>query len=58
LVQRAIRNPEEAVARDVQRLRHSPAISPRFTLSGRVYDVTTGLVSTVVPPGHVTWPVG
>lgn len=58
LRQRAIRDPEETVAQDVQRLRHAASISPRFKLSGRVYDVTTGLVTTVVPPAAVRWPLG
>jgi carbonic anhydrase len=42
---------EKAVAtvtRDVERLRSAPAISPRVTVSGHVYDVVTGLVETVL----------
>ena len=56
LVQRAIRDPEETVATDVQRLRHASSISSRFTLSGRVYDVTTGLVKTIIPPAPARRP--
>jgi carbonic anhydrase len=33
---------------DVERLRGAPALSPRLTVSGHVYDVVTGLVETVV----------
>jgi carbonic anhydrase len=32
-----------------ERLRCAPAISPRVTVSGHVYDVLTGLVETVIP---------
>ena len=34
--------------RDVERLRSAPAISPRVAVSGHVYDVKTGVVSTIV----------
>lgn len=46
---RAIVDPTASVAADVERLRDSAAISPRLEISGHVYDVTTGLVETVVP---------
>lgn len=46
---RAITDPAESVAEDVDRLRSSKAISPRLRISGHVYDVVTGLVETVVP---------
>ena len=55
---RAITDPAETVVQDVQRLRHTVAISPRFTVSGRVYDVTSGLVSTVIPAAAIRWPRG
>jgi carbonic anhydrase len=42
-------NPAATVTRDVERLRSAPAISPRVTASGHVYDVVTGLVQTVIP---------
>ena len=42
-------DPATTVARDVERLRSAPAISPRVTVSGHVYDVLTGLVETVIP---------
>jgi carbonic anhydrase len=45
----AIVEPAATVAADVERLRSAPAISPRISISGHVYDVATGLVETVVP---------
>jgi carbonic anhydrase len=45
---RAILDPIASVTRDVERLRSSPAISPRINVSGHVYDVVSGLVQTVV----------
>jgi carbonic anhydrase len=49
LREHAILDPAGTVARDVERLKSAPAISPRVTVSGHVYDVLTGLVETVVP---------
>ena len=49
LREHAVLDPATTVARDVERLRSAPAISPRVTVSGHVYDVLTGLVETVVP---------
>ena len=51
LREHAVLDPAVTVARDVGRLRSAPAISPRVTVSGHVYDVVTGLVETVVPAG-------
>ena len=48
---RAVLDPAETVARDVERLRSDPAISPRVRVSGHVYDVVSGLVETVIPAG-------
>jgi carbonic anhydrase len=45
----AVLNPTETVMHDVELLSAAPAISPRITVSGHVYDVLTGLVETVVP---------
>jgi carbonic anhydrase len=45
----AILDPAATVAADVDLLRRAAAISPRISVSGYVYDVTTGLVETVVP---------
>ena len=49
LREHAVLDPAASVVRDVERLRSSPAISPRVTVSGHVYDVVTGLVETVAP---------
>jgi carbonic anhydrase len=47
----AVLDPTATVIRDVELLRSAPAVSPRVTVSGHVYDVTTGLVETVVQAG-------
>lgn len=49
LREHAVLDPAATVTRDVERLRSAPAISPRVTASGHVYDVATGLVETVLP---------
>ena len=48
----AILDPTATVTSDVERLRSAPAISPRVTVSGHVYDVATGLMETILPAGH------
>jgi carbonic anhydrase len=50
LVERAVIDPARTVAQDVELLRASRALSPRLSFSGHVYDVATGLVTTVVAP--------
>ncbi len=52
LREHAVLDPAVTVTRDVERLRSAPAISPRVTASGHVYDVVTGLVETVLPAGR------
>jgi carbonic anhydrase len=47
LREHAILDPAATVSSDVERLRSAPAIPPRVTLSGHVYDVVTGLVETI-----------
>jgi carbonic anhydrase len=49
LRERAVLDPMATVARDVKLLRAAPAMSPRVTVSGHVYDVVTGLVQTILP---------
>jgi carbonic anhydrase len=49
LRQHAVLDPAATVTHDVERLHSAPAISPRVTVSGHVYDVLTGLVKTVIP---------
>ena len=45
----AVLDPAATVAFDVALLRASHAVPPRVLISGHVYDVTTGLVTTTVP---------
>ena len=49
LREHAVLDPAATITRDVERLRSAPAISPRVTVSGHVYDVITGLGETVLP---------
>ena len=44
----AVLDPAATITRDVERLHDAPAISPRVSVSGHVYDVVTGFVETVV----------
>jgi carbonic anhydrase len=46
---RAVVDPAVTVGTDVERLRHAAAVPARVGVSGHVYDVTTGLVETIVP---------
>lgn len=43
-----VTDPHQTVRADVESLLAAPEISPRITVSGHVYDVGTGLVSTVI----------
>jgi carbonic anhydrase len=43
-------DPPVTVRADVERLLSDSRISPRITVSGHVYDVHTGLVTTIVEP--------
>jgi carbonic anhydrase len=52
LREHAVLDPAATVTHDVERLRAARAISPRVTVSGHVYDVVTGLVTTVIPAGR------
>jgi carbonic anhydrase len=47
LRERAVLDPAATVTHDVQQLLAAPAISPRVTVSGYVYDVLTGLVDKI-----------
>ncbi len=49
LLEHAVLDPAVTVAGDVERLRSAPAIPPRVTASGYVYDVASGLVQTILP---------
>ncbi len=48
LREHAVLDPVATVAHDVALLRTAPAISPRVSVSGHVYDVVTGLVETIL----------
>jgi carbonic anhydrase len=48
LREHAVLDPAATVAHDVALLRTAPAVSPRVSVSGHVYDVVTGLVETIV----------
>ena len=43
-------DPAASVRTDVERVLSDPRISPRITVSGHVYDVDTGLTTTIVGP--------
>lgn len=51
LAERAVIDPAVTVAADVELLRASPLVPDRVTASGHVYDVESGLVTTVVAAG-------
>ena len=44
----AVADPQATVQTDVERLLTSPLLSPKVSVSGHVYDVATGRVTTVV----------
>ncbi len=48
----AVADPEVTVRADVQRLLGSPSLSPEVSVSGHVYDVETGRVSTILDARH------
>jgi carbonic anhydrase len=50
---KAVTDPRAAVAVDVAALKAAPSLSHELVVSGLVYDVTTGLVETVVTPSHL-----
>lgn len=58
LAEKAVTDPEQTVRFDVKLLRSARALPDTLTVSGHVYDVTTGLVTTIVPaaPMHPRTP--
>ncbi|WP_328524496.1 carbonic anhydrase [Kribbella sp. NBC_00359] len=48
----AVADPQITVKADVERLLDSPALSPKVSVSGHVYDITTGRVATTVEPRY------
>ncbi|WP_298688563.1 carbonic anhydrase [uncultured Sphingomonas sp.] len=49
LAEKAVTDPEAAVAADVKALRAVPALPAQWMISGQVYDVATGALRVVVP---------
>ena len=49
LARQAVTDPEQTVRTDVELLRSATAVPETITVSGHVYDVTTGLVTTIIP---------
>jgi carbonic anhydrase len=49
LAAEAVTDPEQTVRFDVELLRTATVLPDTITVSGHVYDVTTGLVRTIVP---------
>jgi carbonic anhydrase len=49
LAAEAVTDPAQTVQHDVQLLRSSTLLSTKIAVSGHVYDVDTGVVTTVVP---------
>jgi carbonic anhydrase len=50
LAAEAVTDPVQSVQHDVQLLRSSTVLPTKMIVSGHVYDVDTGLITTVVPP--------
>jgi carbonic anhydrase len=50
LAELPVLDPPATVRADVERLRAEPRVSPNITVSGHVYDVHTGLITTIVEP--------
>jgi carbonic anhydrase len=49
LAAQAVTDPEQTVRFDIELLRSATVLPDTITVSGHVYDVTTGLVSTIIP---------
>ena len=48
----AVANPHTTVRADVERLLTRPSLSPKVSVSGHVYDIATGRVTTVLDARH------
>src|SRR5262249_21037858 len=48
----AVADPRTTVKADVERLLAAPSLSPKVSVSGHVYDVATGRVTTVLDARH------
>jgi carbonic anhydrase len=49
LATEAVTDPVQTVRHDVELLRSSAVLSPKIRVSGHVYDVDTGVVTTIMP---------
>lgn len=49
LAAKAVTDPVQTVQHDVELLRSSTVLSNKITVSGHVYDVDTGVITTIVP---------
>jgi carbonic anhydrase len=52
LAAEAVVDPAATVRTDVDRLLSSPKVPPQISVSGHVYDLQTGLVTTIVDPAQ------
>jgi carbonic anhydrase len=52
----AVTDPHITVKADVERLLTSPLLSPRISVSGHVYDIATGRLTTTVDARYPYWP--
>jgi len=52
----AVADPHAAVKADVDRLLASPLLSPKVSVSGHVYDIATGRVTTTLPARYPQQP--
>ena len=48
----AVADPHTTVRADVERLLTAPSLSPKVSVSGHVYDIATGRLTTVVDARH------
>jgi carbonic anhydrase len=48
----AVADPHTTVQADVERLLTAPSLSPKVSVSGHVYDIATGRVTTVLDARH------
>ena len=48
----AVTDPHTTVTADVERLLTAPQLSPKVSISGHVYDIATGRVTTVLDARH------
>jgi carbonic anhydrase len=48
----AVTDPHTTVRADVEHLLKAPSLSPKVSVSGHVYDIATGLVTTVLDARH------